>query len=189
MLVIIYMLFITQVIGHLCELRSGIKGSFAKESFINGSTLAANMSSVGNISDVFVPTLIIETGCISKHLAELKDCSLFIMGNYIMADPDWIKAVALTSGYGEKVAVYGKDVVINAYIAVYQVCHGIQPATLPPALCVDFSPAEVVTNSALAMMIVTPIFIFLFITAVVGISIWQHYKKLNLINVKYQTHT
>ena len=79
-----------------------------------------------------------------NKIPELSGCDVDIRGNLIMAYGEWVNQLS-TDKPGEKVAIYGSEIVKSAYRTVYKNCKGHYPETFPSALCIN-SPIVSPTN-------------------------------------------
>lgn len=72
-------------------------------------------------------------------IPKLGNCSVDVLGNLIMVYKDWNQA--LDDGYyGERVKIYGINLVKFAYKSVYQSCYGFSPLSYPQQLCLVNNP-------------------------------------------------
>ena len=70
----------------------------------------------------------------ANSIEEIKNCSLDIQGNLIMAYGAWNQALS-NRYYGEKNIIYSSDIVRSAYKSVYLACHKSEPNYYPLELC------------------------------------------------------
>lgn len=67
-------------------------------------------------------------------IKEIGGCSTDILGNFIMSYGAWNQALS-NKYYGEKVEIYGSEIVKSAYISIYKSCFNITPLVIPNELC------------------------------------------------------
>lgn len=72
----------------------------------------------------------------ANKIKELAGCSTDIRGNLIMSYGKWNQLLT-NKYYGEKLTIYGADIVKSAYRSIYRVCHGSDPLFYPDELCLS----------------------------------------------------
>jgi hypothetical protein len=70
----------------------------------------------------------------ANKIEAISGCNVTIFGNLIMSYGKWNQQL-LNGFYGEKIEIYGADIVASAYITVYRKCFGRIPSHFPVELC------------------------------------------------------
>lgn len=113
----------------------------------------------------------------SNNISELKGCNVDVQGNLIMSYGAWNQAMR-NAYYGEKVNIYGVEIMMAAYRSVYEVCHKTIPVAYPIQLCL-------VQSTAINYVI---IILFIMCLSVAFLVVYIIYLKTYKVNDNVEMH-